>query len=240
MKVITSRWNMVNQIYKWKSERSLLPVTRSCCNLLKLENIRKFLIWKNSKGVANVGDNPLCQATKWHLRVKWGTKKHRTRIVVCFSLSSVVFVSSAWKTVGITNMSAEHVLLPTWSGHKTHTHLCMLPPPPPPPPPPHTHNAAANLQNLGSGQRRLPSWRPAFPAALPHSPAPAPGSRRSPGCSPAGSRTGPHYTPTPSDLLHSKNERKAGIAVLQVVTQVHTTLPHLQTSCTARMNERQE
>ena len=206
MKVITSRWNMVNQIYKWKSEWSLLPVTRSCCNLLKLENIRKFLIWKNSKGVANVGDNPLCQATKWHLRVKWGTKKHRTRIVVCFSLSSVVFVSSAWKTVGITNMSAEHVLLPTWSGHKTHTHIYACSPSPPPP-----HTTQQQIYKILEVDR---------------------------GGSHLGGQHSRHSSPT-AQLQHPAPGYHQA-AVQQVVAQVHTTLPHLQTSCTARMNERQE
>ena len=53
-----------------------------------------------------------------------------------------------------------------------------------------------------------------------------------------GSHTGPHYTPTLSDLLHSKNEWKVGAVILQAVAQIHTTLPHLQLSCTARVEGR--
>ena len=53
-----------------------------------------------------------------------------------------------------------------------------------------------------------------------------------------GSHTDLHYTPTPSALLHSKNEWKVGAVILQAVTQIHTTLPHLQLSCTARVEGR--
>ena len=46
--------------------------------------------------------NPLFQATKRHLTLTRWKMKCRTRILICFWLSYDVFVSSAWKTIGMT------------------------------------------------------------------------------------------------------------------------------------------